>query len=119
MRAPGVDGAELEHPSAGLLRQARGPADERLAQPPAQRRGPLPGGRPGQRRALNAVATGHPSPPSLGVVAREWGRIGVTGFGGPPVHIALLRALVVAREGWMAPEDFEAAIAACNLLPGP
>jgi chromate transporter len=53
------------------------------------------------------------------VIAREWGRIGVTGFGGPPVHIALLRSLVVAREGWMASEDFEAAIAACNLLPGP
>jgi chromate transporter len=58
-------------------------------------------------------------PPSLAVVAREWGRIGITGFGGPPVHIALLRTLVVEREAWMAPEDFEAAIAACNLLPGP
>jgi chromate transporter len=56
---------------------------------------------------------------ALAVVAREWGRIGVTGFGGPPVHIALLRRLVVAQHGWMAPADFEAAIAACNLLPGP
>jgi chromate transporter len=55
----------------------------------------------------------------LAVVARAWARIGVTGFGGPPVHIALLRALVVDRRRWMAPEDFEAALAACNLLPGP
>ena len=40
----------------------------------------------------------------LGVVAREWGRIGLTGFGGPPVHIALLRALVVAASaGWRPP----------------
>lgn len=61
----------------------------------------------------------HGSPARLSVIARQWGRIGVTGFGGPPVHIALLRALVVEREGWMEPEDFEAAIAACNLLPGP
>ena len=60
-----------------------------------------------------------PPHPTLVTIAREWGRIGVTGFGGPPVHIALLRDLVVARERWIAPDDFEAAIAACNLLPGP
>ena len=28
---------------------------------------------------------------------REWGRIGVIGFGGPPTHIALLRELCVER----------------------
>ncbi len=37
--------------------------------------------------------------PGLGVVAREWGRIGSVGFGGPPAHIALLRACCVEREG--------------------
>jgi chromate transporter len=52
-------------------------------------------------------------------VAREWTRIGVTGFGGPPAHIALLRELVVARRGWMSARDFEDANAACGLLPGP
>jgi chromate transporter len=56
---------------------------------------------------------------SLGTVAREWGRIGVTGFGGPPAHIALLRKLCVDREGWLDAAEFEDAIAACNLLPGP
>src|SRR6201999_1612607 len=55
----------------------------------------------------------------LGVVAREWTRIGVTGFGGPPAHIALLRKLVVDREGWMDHHAFEDANAACSLLPGP
>jgi chromate transporter len=55
----------------------------------------------------------------LPVVAREWTRIGVTGFGGPPAHIALLRKLVVDREGWMSHHEFEDANAACSLLPGP
>jgi chromate transporter len=56
---------------------------------------------------------------ALGTVAREWTRIGVTGFGGPPAHIALLRRLVVDRHGWMDAREFEDANAACSLLPGP
>ena len=56
---------------------------------------------------------------SLGTVAREWTRIGVTGFGGPPAHIALLRALVVDRMRWMDAREFQDANAACGLLPGP
>ena len=55
----------------------------------------------------------------LATVIREWTRIGVTGFGGPPAHIALLRKLVVDREGWMDHHEFEDANAACSLLPGP
>jgi chromate transporter len=55
----------------------------------------------------------------LTTIARDWTRIGVTGFGGPPAHIELLRRLVVEREQWMEPREFEDAIAACNLLPGP
>jgi chromate transporter len=56
---------------------------------------------------------------SLATVLREWGRIGCIGFGGPPAHIALLRKLCVDREGWLDAQEFEDAIAACNLLPGP
>jgi chromate transporter len=56
---------------------------------------------------------------SLETVAREWTRIGVTGFGGPPAHISLLRKLVVDREGWMDHHAFEDANAACSMLPGP
>jgi chromate transporter len=55
----------------------------------------------------------------LGTVLREWGRIGITGFGGPPAHIALLRRLCVDSRGWLDAAEFEDAIAACNLLPGP
>ena len=50
---------------------------------------------------------------------REWGRIGCVGFGGPPAHIALLRTLCVDREHWLDATEFEDAISACNLLPGP
>jgi chromate transporter len=56
---------------------------------------------------------------SLRTVLRDWGRIGCLGFGGPPTHIALLRDLCVHRRRWLAAQDFEDAIAACNLLPGP
>jgi chromate transporter len=55
----------------------------------------------------------------LATVAREWTRIGVTGFGGPPAHIVLLRRLMVERKRWMGAQEFEDANAACGLLPGP
>jgi chromate transporter len=53
------------------------------------------------------------------VIAAQWLRIGVTGFGGPPAHIALLRRLCVERRKWMTEAEFEDGIAATNLLPGP
>lgn len=56
---------------------------------------------------------------SLGTVLREWGRIGVVGFGGPPAHVALLRDLMVRHRRWMDARAFEDANAACGLLPGP
>jgi chromate transporter len=56
---------------------------------------------------------------SLGQVARGWARIGLTGFGGPPAHIALLRQLVVGRRRWLDAGEFEDANAACSILPGP
>jgi chromate transporter len=65
------------------------------------------------------VAAADEHRPGLVVVLREWGRIGCIGFGGPPTHIALLRDLCVRRRGWLQDEDFEDALAACNLLPGP
>ncbi|HWX95640.1 MAG TPA: chromate efflux transporter [Solirubrobacteraceae bacterium] len=57
--------------------------------------------------------------PSFAEIAREWGRLGCIGFGGPPTHVALLRQLCVERRGWLTEADFERAIAATNLLPGP
>lgn len=54
--------------------------------------------------------------PGLGTVAREWGRLGVIGFGGPPAHVALLRELCVEQRGWVDAREFEDANAAAQLL---
>lgn len=59
------------------------------------------------------------SAPSFAEIVREWGRIGCIGFGGPPAHVTLLRELCVARRGWLTETQFEHALAAVNLLPGP
>jgi len=56
---------------------------------------------------------------SLREVIAVWTRIGCIGFGGPPAHIALLRELCIDRRRWLSNEEFEDAIAATNLLPGP
>jgi len=66
-----------------------------------------------------APTAGSAEPPPLGAVLREWGRLGCVGFGGPPTHMALLRELCVERRRWLTAAEFEDAIAACNLLPGP
>jgi chromate transporter len=55
----------------------------------------------------------------LRVIAAQWTRIGCIGFGGPPAHIVLLRALCVEREGWLSAAEFEDGVAATSLLPGP
>ena len=60
-----------------------------------------------------------PPRPSLLTILSEWGRIGCLGFGGPPTHIRMLRDLCVERRNWMSPAEFEDAVVACNLLPGP
>jgi hypothetical protein len=47
------------------------------------------------------------------------GRIGWIGFGGPPAHITLFRRLCVDDRKWISADEFQDAIAATNLLPGP
>ena len=49
----------------------------------------------------------------------EWSKLGLTGFGGPPAHIQMLRELCVQKNAWIADEEFEHATATVNLLPGP
>lgn len=66
---------------------------------------------------MSAVAVADRVP--LLTIVGEWSRIGAIGFGGPPAHIALLRKLCVEKRQWITPKEFEEAIAATNLLPGP
>jgi chromate transporter len=56
---------------------------------------------------------------SLLTIARQWSRLGCLGFGGPPTHVVLLRRLCVTDHRWLDEREFEDAIAATNLLPGP
>jgi chromate transporter len=65
------------------------------------------------------AGAGGSTPVSLLTVLAQWGRLGCIGFGGPPTHIKLLRELCVDRRRWLEPTEFEDAVAACNLLPGP
>ena len=46
-------------------------------------------------------------------------RLGVTAFGGPAAHIAMMRAEVVERRKWLSDRAFLDLLAATNLIPGP
>lgn len=46
-------------------------------------------------------------------------KLGVTGFGGPAAHIALMREEFVRRRGWMEDAEFLELVGIANLIPGP
>lgn len=46
-------------------------------------------------------------------------KLGVTAFGGPAAHIAMMRREVVDRRKWMTEEAFLDLLGATNLIPGP
>ena len=46
-------------------------------------------------------------------------RLGITAFGGPAAHIAMMRAEVVERRKWLSDREFLDLLAATNLIPGP
>jgi chromate transporter len=56
---------------------------------------------------------------SLATIATQWLRLGCTGFGGPPTHIALLRRMCVEQRHWLDAREFEDGISTTSLLPGP
>jgi chromate transporter len=46
-------------------------------------------------------------------------RLGMTAFGGPAAHIAMMEEEVVRRRAWMTREEFLDLLGAANLIPGP
>ncbi len=52
-------------------------------------------------------------------VASVFTKLGLTSFGGPAVHIAMMHDEVVRRRGWVTDEEFLDLVGATNLLPGP
>ena len=46
-------------------------------------------------------------------------RLGLTAFGGPAAHIAMMRDEVVERRCWLTDSEFLDLLGATNLIPGP
>lgn len=56
---------------------------------------------------------------SLGQLATLFLRLGVTAFGGPAAHIAMMEDEVVNRRRWLGRQRFLDLLGVANLLPGP
>ena len=46
-------------------------------------------------------------------------RLGLTAFGGPAAHIAMMEQEVFRRRAWLTREEFLDLLGAVNLIPGP
>ena len=62
---------------------------------------------------------GEPSRARLVEIARYFLYIGIVGFGGPLVHIAMMEDDLVGDSGWTDQQTFMEGLAICNTLPGP
>jgi chromate transporter len=52
-------------------------------------------------------------------LAREFTRLGLTAFGGPAAHIAIMQREFVEQKGWLTRERFVDLLGLSSLLPGP
>jgi len=52
-------------------------------------------------------------------VAALFLKLGITAFGGPAAHIAIMHDEVVVRRKWLTDEGFLDLLGATNLIPGP
>src|ERR671911_2004202 len=65
------------------------------------------------------IAAPESHPDALGEVARVALKLGLTAFGGPAAHIAMLREETVVRRQWLTDAYFLDLVGATNLIPGP
>jgi chromate transporter len=56
---------------------------------------------------------------SIGEIFTFFLRLGLTAFGGPAAHIALMERETVERRAWLSREQFLDLVGGCNLMPGP
>jgi chromate transporter len=52
-------------------------------------------------------------------IFRVFLKLGIVGFGGPAVHIAMMREEVVVKRKWLSEREFLDFMGATNLIPGP
>ncbi len=73
------------------------------------------------RPSADAERTRPPAvePSHLGEVFRLMLRLGLTAFGGPAAHIAMMHDEVVKRRKWVTDQHFLDLLGATNLIPGP
>ena len=68
---------------------------------------------------LSAASAPSTNKVSLHELARFFLRLGVTAFGGPAAHIAMMEDELVRRRQWISREKFLDLLGASNLIPGP
>jgi chromate transporter len=56
---------------------------------------------------------------NLKEIAKLFLKLGIIGFGGPAVHIAMMQDEVVVKKKWLTEQHFLDLIGATNLIPGP
>ncbi|WP_396613264.1 chromate efflux transporter [Haloferax sp. S1W] len=66
-----------------------------------------------------ATFRGDPTPARLVEIVRFFLKLGIVGFGGPLVHIAMMEDELVGDDGWIDQSRFMEGLAICNTLPGP
>jgi chromate transporter len=52
-------------------------------------------------------------------VAALFLKLGITAFGGPAAHIAMMHNETVKRRKWLSDQEFLDLVGATNLIPGP
>jgi len=70
-------------------------------------------------RPLAPLPAPESHPDGLGEVAQVALKLGLTAFGGPAAHIAMLRQETVVRRQWLTDAYFLDLVGATNLIPGP